>query len=195
MRIQRYITAFFTFLGYCTFLFAMGAGVVVYIGYRKSMAHEAAVMASSPTQVIPMTPADTTTLLQELPEPPYVSIRPRKSASVKKSASVPAKKTTPKKSAPVSVASSAAKTTEVSAPVTYAVPEKKRTIVAKKESATAQKKAVRAKKKTAPATATATATATESMPPLLRTWQATDHSNPRSGSASTTTYDIATDNK
>lgn len=188
---------FFTFLGYCTFIFAVGAGTIIFIGYQKSKAHEAAVMASSPTQVVAMTPAneeapaDTATQWQELPEPPYVSVRPRTSTSVKKSASVPAKKTTPKKSAPVSASASVTKPAAVSAPVTYAVPEKKRTIVAKKEVAAPLKKTVKAKKKTAPATATAT----EYMPPLLRTWQATDNSNPRTGSASATTIDVATGNK
>lgn len=58
MKIRRVITAFFTFLGYLTFLSLILAAIVLYIGYRKAEKRANATTDTSFKEV-PMTPAKT----------------------------------------------------------------------------------------------------------------------------------------
>lgn len=169
---KKYITAFFTFVGYVTFLFAMGAGIVLYIGHRKALEKAQVETSAQLIEAPGLTPAKdkepelTPMQFQPLSAPPQVSTRPRKSA----------------KTATVSVRSrpttTAKKSVSVSAPVTYAAPKEKRTIQAK---TTKPQKVEKAKTKQ-PA-ATATTHADLGLPEQLhRTYRATDRAtSPRTG--------------
>lgn len=162
---KKYITAFFTFVGYVTFLFAMGAGIVLYIGHRKSQAAEAAVMSTQDGQVVSLTPekqADTlTTQEQTLPHFQPISRKPLSATKTK-----PVRKPTPTVSAKPATAS-------VSAPATYAAPKVRQTVIVEK----AAPKAPRKKRTTPKPTPVQ-----EYLPPCTLTWRATDNTaSPRTG--------------
>jgi len=166
---KKYITAFFTILGYTTFLFLLGAGIVICIGYRKSQAAEAAVMSTGDGQTVSMLPAkqtDATTpsmSVQTLPELEPVSPRPRRVKE--KGAPAPTRHVPPATPPAKPVAQVAAKT------ATYTVPT-----AAKPTIATPPKEKP---KKTAPTTHAALGLPAESP----RQYRATDNgANPRTGS-------------
>lgn len=126
---KNYIIAFFTFIGYTTFLFALGAGIVLYIGHRKSQAAEAAVMTTQDGQVVSMSPekqADTlTTPAQTLPHFQPISRKPVSATKTKPVRHIQRKPDTP-----------------VSAPAMYAEPKVTRTITVEKSKPKATKTTV-----------------------------------------------------
>lgn len=132
---KKYIVAFFTFLGYVAFISLLGAGIVVYIGYRKSQAAEAAVMSSPDGQVVHMHPkkqTDTATTLPEtLPHFQPISRKPVSAAAKPKSVRPKPDKKATKPAKSVSVAP-AQYTTVAAAP---AATTRKPTATAKKPAA------------------------------------------------------------
>ncbi len=103
MRIRRIVTAFFTFLGYLTFLSGILAAIFLYIGWRKAEKRANAATATSFKEV-PLTPVNTadTDTIAALPHFEPISKSSKKSApqaSAKKSSKWTPKKTKPAKSA------------------------------------------------------------------------------------------------
>lgn len=157
---MKYIRAFFTFIGYCTTVAAIGGGIFWYIGHRKAMQKTESTVT---LQEISMTPAKEPQLepvtFQAVPEPPQVY--PRKSAPV---AVRKAPATTEKKPA------------KVSAPVTYAAPKAARKIVVEKAKPDVKQTRTTPRKKSA-----APPPVQEQLPPCTLSYKATDTSNPRTG--------------
>lgn len=133
---KKYITAFFTFIGYVTSIFLMGAGIVFYIGYHKQ---QKVVESTVEFRDISMTPVATEPAIPPgqltAPTPvisPSMPVRRSTTKSVRKPAPVSA--TTPP-SKPVTMSA------PVSAPVSVPVSAQEKTFVPAKKTAAKTPKA------------------------------------------------------
>lgn len=177
---KKYITAFFTFIGYVTFLFVMGAGIVIYIGHRKSQAAEAAAIASYDGQVVPMYPekiADTATKPEQI-LPEYTPIS---------RTTVSASKTKHVRPRPAKTISNKPARTKTVVPDSYSLSTYKKAssiAAARKSTASAKKKTNIPTKKTTASTHAALGLPAQS---VLR-YQVTDLSNPRTGGRGISVY-------
>lgn len=174
---KKYITAFFTFIGYVTFLFAMGAGIMLYIGYRKSQAAEAAVMTNQHGQVISLQPAkqaDTlTTATQTLPDFQPISRKPAVSATKTKTVRHHAPRKPPTSVSAKPVAHTTTMSVEASAKMS-----------AKPTWVKAKPKVEKAKPRrniSSPAKTKKATQEKQELPPITLAFQATDSANPRTG--------------
>jgi outer membrane biosynthesis protein TonB len=126
---KKYIVAFFTFLGYVFSIFLLGAGIVIYIGHRKSQSAKDAVMSSADGQVVRMSPekqADsTTTLLQTIPDIQPISHAPVSAPAKAKTVRAKPDKKPAKSAKPAQAPKPTPKPELATKPVAYAKPVSK----------------------------------------------------------------------